>query len=174
MRRSLVVTFAAIILRGPRFKPRPGQKFDEISASCTPHAPPLGPEPVPSLETHHQQVKGPSNGCRYIGRKEETRMKSNGRWWVNGKTPSYGAPLVASKQTAQGGFLSQNILPPWSQKLIVIYSIRSRREQTTCSHICYSQKENQIFPQTQNTRICATMQGHTQFYPTSSIWRFIL
>ena len=28
MRRSRVVTFAAIRLRGPEFKPRPGQKFE--------------------------------------------------------------------------------------------------------------------------------------------------
>src|SRR6218665_3838348 len=28
-RRSRVVTFTAITLRGPRFKPRPGQKFDK-------------------------------------------------------------------------------------------------------------------------------------------------
>src|SRR6218665_1871090 len=28
VRRSLVATFAAIRLRGPRFKPRPGQKFE--------------------------------------------------------------------------------------------------------------------------------------------------
>src|SRR6218665_2585119 len=28
VRRSLVVTFAAIRPRGPRFKPRPGQKFE--------------------------------------------------------------------------------------------------------------------------------------------------
>jgi len=48
------------------------------------------PEPVPSLETHHQQVEGRPNGCRYVGRKEETRTKSNGMWRVNGKTPRYG------------------------------------------------------------------------------------
>ena len=28
VRRSLVVTFAATRLQGPRFKPRPGQKFE--------------------------------------------------------------------------------------------------------------------------------------------------
>src|SRR6218665_3701536 len=76
-------------------KPRLGQKFEknEISASYAPHALPLGlkhrvPEPVPSLETHHQQVKSRSNGCRHVGRKEGTRMKFNGRGKRgNGKTP---------------------------------------------------------------------------------------
>jgi len=59
--------------------------------------PPLGPQhrapaPAPSLETHlkREKVKGPPNGCRYmyIGRKEETRMKSNDRRErVDEKTP---------------------------------------------------------------------------------------
>src|SRR6218665_1892651 len=48
------------------------------------HAPPLGPqhrisEPVPSLETHQQQVKFRSNGSICVGRRDETRIKSNGR-----------------------------------------------------------------------------------------------
>jgi len=60
--------------------PARAEIWNEISASCTPRAMPLGPqhrvpEPVPGLETHHQQVKGRSNVCRYVGRKEETRMK---------------------------------------------------------------------------------------------------
>src|SRR6218665_848962 len=49
-------------------------------------APPLKPqhrvsEPVSSLETHlnSEKVKGRPNGWRYVGRKEETRLKSNGR-----------------------------------------------------------------------------------------------
>src|SRR6218665_1333417 len=49
--------------------------------------PPLGPQhqvpgPVPSLETHlkSELVKGRPNGWRYDGRKEETRLKSNGRY----------------------------------------------------------------------------------------------
>src|SRR6218665_1743849 len=67
-----------------------------MSASCAPHAPPLepqhrGPEPVPSLETHHHRVNGRSNGGRYASRKEGTRMKSNGRRRANGKAPRYGS-----------------------------------------------------------------------------------
>src|SRR6218665_1195819 len=49
--------------------------------------PPLGPQhqvpgPVPSLETHlkSELVKGRPNVWRYVGRKEETRLKSNGRY----------------------------------------------------------------------------------------------
>src|SRR6218665_1847671 len=80
-RRSLVVTFAAISLRDPRFKPRPNQKFE---TKCLLPAHPMLrsgtiTSPVPSLETHHEQVKGRSNGCKYVSRKGETRMKSNGR-----------------------------------------------------------------------------------------------
>ena len=53
VRRSLVIRFAAIKLRGPRFNP--GQDRNLMSASCPPHAPPLGPqhrvpESAPSLE----------------------------------------------------------------------------------------------------------------------------
>src|SRR6218665_1621055 len=50
------------------------------------------PVPVPSLESHlkSKSAKGRPNGCRYVGRKEETLMKSNGRGRVNGKTPRYG------------------------------------------------------------------------------------
>src|SRR6218665_2559548 len=54
VRRSPVVTFAAIILQGPRFKPRPGQTFEMrfLHHACAPHTPPRGPqhevpEPVP-------------------------------------------------------------------------------------------------------------------------------
>src|SRR6218665_246738 len=62
--------------------------------ACRSDAPPLGlqhrvPEPVLSLEAHHPQVKDRSNECRYVGRKEETRMKCNGRGKMNGKTPRY-------------------------------------------------------------------------------------
>src|SRR6218665_3272843 len=32
LKGSLVVTFAAIRLQGPRFKPRPGQKFENVIA----------------------------------------------------------------------------------------------------------------------------------------------
>ena len=46
------------------------------------------PEPVPSLETQHQQVKGRfgADTTTVIYR----QMKSNGVWRVNGNTPSYG------------------------------------------------------------------------------------
>src|SRR6218665_1609973 len=69
VRRSLVVTFAAIRLRGLRFKPHPQQKFETRFLL---HAHPMLrlwdhnielPEPVPKLETHHQQVEGRSNGA---------------------------------------------------------------------------------------------------------------
>src|SRR6218665_3284936 len=71
--------------------PRPEQKFGSSFLLHAHRCPPLGPqprvpEPVPSLETHlkSEQVKDRPNGWRYVGRKEETRLKSNGRW----KTPS--------------------------------------------------------------------------------------
>jgi len=57
-------------------------------------APPLGqhhrvPEPVPSLETHPKSKWRVDR--QVLCHKEETRMKSNGRWrTVNGKTPRYG------------------------------------------------------------------------------------
>ena len=50
----------------------------------------VSPKP---LETHLNKwvKKGQPNECRYVGRKEETWMKSNSRWQrVNGKTPRYG------------------------------------------------------------------------------------
>src|SRR6218665_3279659 len=66
--------------------PRPGQKFGSSFLIHTHRCPPLGPhhrgpEPVPSLETHlkSEQVKSRPNGWRYVDRKEETRLKSNGR-----------------------------------------------------------------------------------------------
>src|SRR6218665_3213927 len=64
--------------------PRPGQKFG--SSFLLYAVPPLRPqhrvpEPVPSLETHlkSEQVKVRPNGWRYVGRKEEKRLKSDGR-----------------------------------------------------------------------------------------------
>src|SRR6218665_253273 len=67
VRRSVVVKFAAIRLPGPRFKPRPGQKFETRF---------LGPqhwipEPVPNLETHHQQSEGSIKWVQIVGRKKE-------------------------------------------------------------------------------------------------------
>src|SRR6218665_3878000 len=63
-----------------------GRNLDRDFCSMRTTVSPLGPqhrvpEPVPSLETHleSEYVKGRPNGCRYVGRKEETRMKSNGR-----------------------------------------------------------------------------------------------
>src|SRR6218665_2612887 len=66
VRRSIVATFAAIRLQGPRFKPRPRQKFETrfllhahpCSASGATTSGTI--EPVPSLETHRKskQVKG--------------------------------------------------------------------------------------------------------------------
>src|SRR6218665_1238270 len=57
-----------------------------IFCSMRTAVPPLGPqhrvpETVPSLETHlkSEYVKGRPNGWRYVGRKEETRSKSDGR-----------------------------------------------------------------------------------------------
>src|SRR6218665_59438 len=81
--RSLAVTFAAIRLRGPRFKPRPGKTFETRFVFYA--------HPMLRLWDHnigHQSQfeawkltisKGRLNGCRYVGRKEETRMKSNDR-----------------------------------------------------------------------------------------------
>jgi len=62
-------------------------------------APPLGPqprvpEPVLSLKTHLKEwvSERSTYGCGHISRKEEIRIKFNGRWRrVNGKTPRYGS-----------------------------------------------------------------------------------
>src|SRR6218665_2506295 len=73
--------------------PRPGQKFGSIFLLHAHRCPPLGPqhrvpEPVPSLETRlkSKYVKGRPNWWRYVGRKEETRLKSNGRYEQMEKT----------------------------------------------------------------------------------------
>src|SRR6218665_1395642 len=92
MRRSRVVTFAAIRLQGLRFKPRPGQKFETrfllyahlcsasgTTISGTRASPKHGNSPKKSVS------EGSNDGCRYISRKE-TRMKFNDRLRrVNGK-----------------------------------------------------------------------------------------
>src|SRR6218665_3999897 len=86
-----MVLITAIRLRGSEIQtPARPEICNEISASCAPHAPPMGPqhqvpEPVLSMETHHQQMKGRSNWCRYVSHKEETRMKCNGRKVKRGK-----------------------------------------------------------------------------------------
>jgi len=52
-------------------------------------------------------------GCRYVGCKEETRMKSNNRWRVNGKTPRYGRQRGKGDGHQHGGspgYLSQSHL----------------------------------------------------------------
>src|SRR6218665_1991753 len=86
VRGRLVLTFAAARCQGLGFYPGQGGGLDRDFCSKRTPAPPLGPqhrlpEPVPSLETHlkSEQVKGRPNGWRYVGRKEETRLKSNGR-----------------------------------------------------------------------------------------------
>src|SRR6218665_1734788 len=116
VRPSLMVTFAAIRLRGPTFKPRPGQKLEPRFLL---HAHPVlrlmgpqhwVPEPIPSLETHHQQVKGRSNGCRYVYREEDntneiqwqvkSEWKNTEIWKVKGKamdTNTGGSPGYQSQ-----------------------------------------------------------------------------
>ena len=83
--RGRVVTFAAIRLRGPRFKPWPEQRLlTRLCVMLTPYSASgtttsntrASPR---SGNTPSAKVKGRSNGCRYVGRKEETRMKSDGR-----------------------------------------------------------------------------------------------
>src|SRR6218665_672406 len=66
---------------------RPGQKFGSTFLLYAHRCSPLGPqhrvpEPVPSLKTHlkSEYVKGRPNVWRYVSRKEETRLKSNGRY----------------------------------------------------------------------------------------------
>src|SRR6218665_1622035 len=70
--------------------PGQGRNLDRVFCTMCTAVPPLGPqhrvpEPVPSLETHlkREKVKGRPNGWRYVGRKEETRLKSNGRKMEN-------------------------------------------------------------------------------------------
>src|SRR6218665_2445852 len=72
--------------QGPRFYSGQGGNLNRVFCSMRTAVLPLGPqhwvpEPVPSLETHlkSEQVKGRPNGRRYVGRKEGTRLKSNGR-----------------------------------------------------------------------------------------------
>src|SRR6218665_1163703 len=92
VRGSLVATSAAARFQGPRFYHGQGRNLDQVFCSMRTAVPPLGsqhrvPESVPSLETHlnSEQVKGRPNGWRYVGRKEETRLKSNKSEW---KTPN--------------------------------------------------------------------------------------
>ena len=61
VRLSLVVTFPAIRLQGPWFKPRPGQKFETRFLGPQHRV----PEPVPSLETRlkGESVKGQPMGA---------------------------------------------------------------------------------------------------------------
>jgi len=59
IRRIRAVTFAAIRLQGPRFKPGQGRNWKRDLCFMRTPAPPLGsqcrvPEPVPSLETHRR------------------------------------------------------------------------------------------------------------------------
>jgi len=92
---SLVVTFAAIKLQGPRLKPRPGQKFEtkfllqthQCSASETTTSGTVYQSPSQAWKLTWKVSKWRStDGCRYISREEETRMKFNGRWRrMNGK-----------------------------------------------------------------------------------------
>ena len=62
VRGSLVITFAAIRLQGPRFKPRPGQKFEtRFLLHAHPCSKPPGTqyrvlEPVPSVGTHRKKT----------------------------------------------------------------------------------------------------------------------
>jgi len=66
---------------------------------------------------------GRPNGCRYVGRKEETRMKSNGRWRrVDGITPRYGrqrerrwTPTQAKAQDTRASFnsLETHLVRKW-------------------------------------------------------------
>src|SRR6218665_4002761 len=70
----------------PRSYPGQGRNWDRVFCSMCTAVPPLGPqhrvpEPVPNLETHlkSEQVTGRPNGWRYGGRKELTRLKSDGR-----------------------------------------------------------------------------------------------
>src|SRR6218665_1290556 len=86
VRGSLVVTFTAARCQGPKFYPGQGRNLDRDFCSMCTAVPPLGPqhrvpEPVPNLETHlkSEQVTGRPNGWRYGGRKELTRLKSDGR-----------------------------------------------------------------------------------------------
>ena len=63
------------------------------------------------------------NGCRYVVRKEETRMKSNGRWRrVNGIKPRYGrqrerrwTPTRAKAQDTRAGpnSLETHLMRKW-------------------------------------------------------------
>ena len=82
VRRSLVITLVAIRLQGPRFKPRPGRKFGTRLL--------LDAHPMFRLWDHNRANPKPENSpaasegsiewakIAYVGRKEETRMKSNG------------------------------------------------------------------------------------------------
>src|SRR6218665_3199654 len=87
VRGSLVATSAAARCQGPiEVLPRPGQKFGSsfllhahrCSASETTTSGTRA-SPKPGNSPKSEQVKGRPNGWRYVGRKEETRSKFNGR-----------------------------------------------------------------------------------------------
>src|SRR6218665_2438369 len=63
-------------------------------------------------------------------------------------------------------YLNQD-LPPLSALVAEansrLFSAIETRADHVLSHLLPHQKENQILPQTPNTRICATIQGHAQF-----------
>ena len=92
VRRSLVG------LQGPRFKLRPGQKFETrflvfVHLCSASGATLSGTRASPKLGNSPKKWVGEwsTDGCRHISRKEEKRMKSHGMWRrVNGKTPRYG------------------------------------------------------------------------------------
>src|SRR6218665_2092903 len=102
---------------------RPEQKFGSSfpfhAHRCPPLGPQhLGPEPVPSLETHlkSEQVKGRPNGWRYVSRKEEIQWKSDGRkreWKISsmegegqGDGHQYGRKARAPEPIPIGGKLN--------------------------------------------------------------------
>ena len=67
MRCNLVVTFAAIRLQGPRFKPRPGQKFETRFLLHVHSCSPLGPQ---------HRVPEPGDGLSNTGESPENQIQS--------------------------------------------------------------------------------------------------
>ena len=125
MHSSLVVTSDCKV-RGSN--PGQGRNLKQDFCFMRTPAPPLGPQhqvpvPVPSLETHlkSEYVRGRPNRCRYVGCKEETLMKSNGRWSrANRKTQKYGrerrwTPILAKAQDtrASPNSLETHLVRKW-------------------------------------------------------------
>jgi len=87
VRSSLVITFAAARCQGPRFYPGQGRNLNRDFCSMRPlfrlwdyNIVYQSQSQAPNKWIIKWRVDRMDAECRYVGRKEETRMKCNGRW----------------------------------------------------------------------------------------------